>query len=129
MSDTSENSKDKGFFLNTHGISCIPCRCKRQFYHKESKTVKEDNKITTNTVEDRRNFKFNSGRNQSPDEIFKPESSLQAGSVEICSTGWDDKQNRITPEELEERIEKMETDIDVMKKDIDNIHKFKFKME
>ena len=72
MSDTTNESKDKGFHINTRGISCIPCRCKRQFYHKESKTVKEEGKVTTNTVEDRRNFKFG-GRNQSPDEIFKPE--------------------------------------------------------
>ena len=59
MSDTSEPNSDekaKGFFLTTHGISCIPCKCKKQFYHKESKTVKEGEKVTTNTVEDRRNL-------------------------------------------------------------------------
>ena len=48
MSDTSEPNSDekaKGFFLTTHGISCIPCKCKKQFYHKESKTVKEGEKL------------------------------------------------------------------------------------
>ena len=32
MSDISENSNDKGFRINARGISCIPCRCKRQFF-------------------------------------------------------------------------------------------------
>ena len=117
MSDTSDpNSDDKA-----KGFHCIPCRCKRQFYHKESKTVKEEGKITTNTVEDRRNFIIGSGRHQSPDEIFKPENTLQRGSVELCDTGWG-KGRTPTPEELEERIEKCETDIVEMKKDINIIN-------
>ena len=77
MSDTTNESKDKGFRINTSGISCIPCRCKRQFYHKETKTIKEDNKITTNTIVDKRNTKFGGGRHASPDDIFKPDSDLQ----------------------------------------------------
>ena len=124
MSDTSnDNSEnDKGFRINTRGISCIPCRCKRQLYHKETKTVKEDNKITTDTVVDKRNTKFGgNGRHTSPDDIFRDENTLQSGSVEICTTGWGSKQ--ITPEELEERIEKCETDISEVKKDIEVIQK------
>ena len=122
MSDISENSNDKGFRINAKGISCIPCRCKRQFYHKETKTVQEDNKITTNTIIDKRNTKFG-GRNVSPDEngIFQQE--RQFGSVEICDTGWSSKENRITPEELEERVECAETEITLMKKDITEIKK------
>ena len=116
MSDTTNESKDKGFHINTRGISCIPCRCKRQFYHKESKTVKEEGKVTTNTVEDRRNFKFG-GRNQSPDEIFKPENQLQAGSIEICDTGFGIGR-RPTPEENQERIFKLETEVEEIKKDM-----------
>ena len=50
MSEVSEESDNKGFYINTKGISCIPCRCKRQFYHKETTTVKENNITTTNTV-------------------------------------------------------------------------------
>ena len=112
----------KVFFINASGISCIPCRCKRQFYHRETKTVKEDNKITTDTVIDKRNTKFGgNGRHTSPDDIFRDENTLQSGSVEICTTGWGSKQ--ITPEELEERIEKCETDITEVKKDIEVIQK------
>ena len=70
MSDVTEESNDKGFRINARGISCIPCRCKRQFYHKETKTVKENNTITTNTVVDKRNTKFGGGRTTSPDDIF-----------------------------------------------------------
>ena len=123
MSDASEESDNKGFRINTKGISCIPCRCKRQFYHKETKTVKENNIITTNTVVDKRNTKFggSGGRHTSPDDIFKPDTNLQEGSVEICSTGWGKSQ--ITPEELEERLEVAETKIGLIKKDIDEIKK------
>ena len=122
MSDASEESNDKGFRINTKGISCIPCRCKRQFYHKETKTVKDNNIITTNTVVDKRNTKFGSaGRHTSPDDIFKPDTNLQEGSVEICSTGWGKSQ--ITPEELEERLEVAETNLGLIKKDIDEIKK------
>ena len=124
MSDTSEPSSDdkkKGFHLDSKGVHCIPCRCKRQFYHKESKTVKENDTITTNTVVDKRNTKFGSaGRNTSPDDIFKPDNNLQAGSIEICDTGWG--KSHITPEELEERVDKIETDIDLIKKDIEDIN-------
>ena len=127
MSDISENSNDKGFRINAKGISCIPCRCKRQFYHKETTTVKENNIITTNTVVDKRNTKFGAGRHTSPDDIFKPDTNLQEGSVEICSTGWGKSQ--ITPEELEERVEKLETDVDLLKKDIEDKNKPKSKLD
>ena len=128
MSDISENSNDKGFRINARGISCIPCRCKRQFFHQETKTTKENNIITTNTIIDKRNTKFG-GRNVSPDETGIFRSDMQNGGVEICSTGWNDKENRITPEELEERLEKLETDVDLMKKDIDDINKSKIKVD
>ena len=53
MSDTTgESEKKKGFFINAKGVSCIPCRCKRQSYHKETKTIKENNIVTTNVIED-----------------------------------------------------------------------------
>ena len=119
MSDVTDSDKTKGFFINASGISCIPCRCKRQSYHKETKTTKESNTVTTNVIEDRRNLKFGGGRNVSPDEngIFKTDG--QVGSVEICDNGWG--QNRITPEECEQRLEGTETDIEVIKKDIERL--------
>ena len=130
MSDKSDESdKKKGFFINANGLSCIPCKCKRQSYHKETKTVKENNIITTNVVEDRHNLKFG-GRHVSPDEngIFKTDK--QMGSVEICDTGWGKSQ--ITPEELEQKIEVTETDIEAIKKDIERleseINELKFKI-
>ena len=119
MSDTSNNSSKRGFRIDTKGISCIPCRCKKQIYHKETKTTTENNITTTNTIEDRRNMKFGSSRNVSPDVIFKPESALQHGSIEICNTGFGS--NRITPEELDERIDKLETSVEEVKKDVDEL--------
>ena len=119
MSDVTDSDMKKGFFINASGISCIPCRCKRQSYHKETKTTKESNTVTTNVIEDRRNLKFGGGRNVSPDEngIFKNDN--QTGSVEICDNGWG--QNRVTPEECEQRLEVTETDIEVIKKDIERL--------
>ena len=127
MSDISENSNDKGFRINARGISCIPCRCKRQFFHQKTKTTKENNIITTNTIIDKRNTKFGAGRHTSPDDIFKADTNLQTGSVEICDTGWGKSQT--TPEELEERVDKIETDIDLFKKDIEDINKYKLKID
>ena len=128
MSDTAEDDENnKGFHIDKKGFHCIPCRCKRQIYHKETKTVKENDKITTNTVVDKVNLKFgSSGRKQSPDEIFKAETETetQLGSVEICSTGWG--QTQVTPEELEEKIDKLETDVERIDKDVtilkNNLH-------
>ena len=123
MPDKSDDSdsKKKGFFIHAKGVSCIPCRFKRQSYHKETKTIKDNNIVTTNTVIDKRNIKFGStGRHVSPDEnnIFKNDG--QIGSVEICSTGWGTA-NKITPEECGQRIEENTTDIEVIKKDIERI--------
>ena len=122
MSDTTgESEKKKRFFINAKGVSCIPCRCKRQSYHKETKTIKENNIVTTSVIEDRKNFKMGStGRHVSPDgnNILKNES--QIGSVEICDTGWGTN-NRITPEECEERLDVTETDIETTKKDIQKL--------
>ena len=122
MSDTSNDNseKNKGSHINSDGISCIPCRCKRQFYHKETKTIKEDNKITTNTVIDKRNTKFD-GRNVSPNEntIFQAENQL--GSVEICDTGWNNQQNRITPEEVEEQVDELRVEVKEIKSDVEKL--------
>ena len=64
MSDTAEDDENnKGFHIDKKGFHCIPCRCKRQIYHKETKTVKENDKVTTNTVVDKVNLKFGEGSN------------------------------------------------------------------
>ena len=121
MSDTTESDKKKGFFINSRSISCIPYRYKRQSYHKETITIKENNIITTNVIEDRQNFKIGSaGRHMSPDgnNIFKNES--QIGSVEIYDTDWGTN-NRITSEEYEERLDIIERDIEIIKKDIQKL--------
>ena len=103
MSDTAEDEseKNKGFHIDKKGFHCIPCRCKRQLYHKETKTVKENDKVRTSTVVDKRSPKFGS-RNVSPDQIFRTDEADLTGSVAICDTGWG--QSQVTPEELEARI-------------------------
>ena len=97
-------------------------------FHQETKTTKEKNIIITNTVIDNRNTKFGStGRHQSRDDIFKAGNNLQTGSVEMCHTGWGKTQ--ISPEELEERVEKIEIRYWFNEKDIEDINKYKFKLD
>ena len=100
--------KNKGFHIDKKGFHCIHCRCKRQLYHKETKTVKENDKVTTNTVVDKITLKFG-GRNVSPDEIFLTDEADQT-SLAICDTGWG--QSQVTPEELEDKIAKPESEVE-----------------
>ena len=58
-------------------------------------------------------MKFGSGRHFSPDETGIFQTDNQMGSVEICDNGWG--QNRITPDECEQRLERTETNIEVKK--------------
>ena len=122
MSD-KDNNEDGGLHLSTDGINCLPCRCRRNLYHKATvKTTDENNITTINIVEDRSSFKM--GRGITPDNnIFKPEEN-QLGSVAVCDTGWGSKQ--ITPEELEQRVDKLETDIGKIEEEVDIIKKNTF---
>ena len=71
--------------------------------------------------------KGNCFRHQSRDDIFKAGNNLQTGSVEMCHTGWGKTQ--ISPEELEERVEKIEIRYWFNEKDIEDINKYKFKLD
>ena len=84
---------------------------------KKLNTTTENNKVTVNVVEDRSNFKIGKGRVETPDDnIFKPDTTHQIGSIEICDVGWGT--HKVTPEQNEERIDKIETEMKEMKKDI-----------
>ena len=84
----NKDGNDGGLSVNKDG------RCKRNTYHKETKTTTEDNKVIVNFVEDRSSFKIGKGRNVSPDDgIFKPDKTNQIGSVEICDTGWGEERD------------------------------------
>ena len=117
MTDYGKSDKN-GFRTDTKCISCIPCRCKRHFYHKETKTTAENSITTTNStnaIENRRNIRFGStGRHTSPDVSFRPENVLRSGSVEICDTGW-------APEELEERVDRLESSVEEIKNDVEDV--------
>ena len=120
MSDRTDSGNKKRFFIHGSGISCIPCRCKRQSYHKETKTTKGNDIVSTNVIEDRRNMKFGSaGRHVSPHENNIVKTGGQVGSVETCDAGFG--HHGITPEECEQRLEGTETDIEVIKRDIERV--------
>ena len=111
-------------FIYHDGFNCLPCRCRRNLYHKETvKTTDENNMTTINIVEDRSSFKM--GRGITPDNnIFKPEEN-QLGSVAVCDTGWG-RGKQITPEELEERVDKLETDVGKIEEEVDILKKNTF---
>ena len=44
---------------------------------------------------------------------------VKSEALEICDNGW--RQNRLTPEECEQRLEVTETDIEVITKDIERL--------
>ena len=118
------DNEDGGFRLSTDGINCLPCRCRRNLYHKETvKTTNENNVTTINIVEDRSSFKI--GRGVTPDNnIFKPEEN-QLGSIAICDTGWG-AGKQTTPKELEERVEKIEQNFDRIEEEVNELKKNTF---
>ena len=62
--------KTQVFILIRRDFTVYLVVARDRLYHKETKTVKENDKVTTNTVVDKRNLKFG-GRNVSPDKILK----------------------------------------------------------
>ena len=119
MSNKEEENKIGGFQLSKDGVNCLCCKFRKNTYHKETKTTTENNKVIVNVVEDRSSFKIGKGRVETPDDgIFKPDTSSQVPSIEICDTGWG-AGRRPTPEENQDRIFKLETDVEEIRKDID----------
>ena len=111
MSDNHQEPNEGGFHLNTDGLNCLPCKCRKKTFHKETKINTEGKTI----IVDKSSWKI--GRGSTPDDgIFKEGAVDQTGSVEICDTGWGQK--KVTPEECEQRIEKLETDVERIDKDV-----------
>ena len=107
MSDKKSN--EGGFHLNTDGLNCLPCKCRKKTFHKETKINTEGKTI----IEDRSSWKVG-GRGVTPDEneIFKTNAQDNEG-VDTVSTGWGSR--KPTPEE---RLEKVEEDVERIDKDV-----------
>ena len=116
------DKEDKGNInIDKESINCNFCRCGKKVLHKETKTTTDkDGNVVVNQVEDRTSWRIGNGRGATPDgnDVFKQDNQL--GSVEICDTGFGIGR-KPTPEENQERIFKLETDVEEMKKDIDDI--------
>ena len=71
-------------------------------------------------MEDRSSWRIGNGRGATPDgnDVFKQNSQL--GSVEICDTGFGIGR-KPTPEENQERIFKLETDVERIDKDVSQL--------
>ena len=62
MSDNHRETNEGGFHLNTDGLNCLPCKCRKKTFHKETKINHEGKTI----IEDRSSWKM--GRGITPDE-------------------------------------------------------------
>ena len=49
MSENQKESNEGGFHLNTDGLNCLPCKCRKQTFHKEIKINNEGKTV----IEDR----------------------------------------------------------------------------
>ena len=83
MSDSQKESNEGGFHLNTDGLNCLPCKCRKKTFHKETRINNEGKTI----IEDRSSWKVG-GRGVTPDEneTFKTNAQDNEG-VDTVSTG------------------------------------------
>ena len=116
------NKEDKGNInIEKGSVNCNFCRCGKKVFHKETKTTTDkDGNVVVNQVEDRTSWRIGNGRGATPDgnDVFKQDNQL--GSVEICDTGFGIGR-KPTPEENQERIFKLETDVERIDKDVEQL--------
>ena len=116
------DNEDKGNInIEKGSVNCNFCRCGKKVFHKETKTTTDkDGNVVVNQVEDRTSWRIGNGRGATPDgnDVFKQDNQL--GSVEICDTGFGIGR-KPTPEENQERIFKLETDVEEVKKDVEQL--------
>ena len=118
MTDKEDNDESEGGIqFKKDGLNCLPCRCKRNTLHKETKTTtNKDNEVVVNVIEERSSFRI--GRSVTPDaqNMFKTnETAIQSGDVSIADTGWGQTGRKMTPEEASDRIEKLEKQVEELK--------------
>ena len=116
------DKEDKGNInIEKGSVNCNFCRCGKKVFHKETKTTTDkDGNIVVKQVEDRSSWRIGNGRGATPDgnDVFKQNNQL--GSVEICDTGFGIGR-KPTPEENQERIFKLETDVERIDKDVSQL--------
>ena len=49
MGENQKESNEGGFHLNTDGLNCLPCKCRKQTFHEETKINNEGKTV----IEDR----------------------------------------------------------------------------
>ena len=113
-----KNEIDGGFSSTPSSLSCLPCRCRKHLYHKETTHTKDENKQVITIVEDRSSFSMGKRRGITPsDDIFKnTNDNIQLGDISICDTGFGRTGKQITPEETEEQLEELTEDMKEVKK-------------
>ena len=122
MDEKKTEENEGGLSLTPTSLNCLPCRCRKNTYHKETKTTTDKDTKTVSIIENRSSYKVGRGVTPSND-IFKPDQT--GASVAICDTGWG-KGRAPTPEECEQQIEKNADDIKDLK---DRLEKKMYKTE
>ena len=114
-----ETKQNDNFHLDKSSVSCNLCRCGRKAFHKETKTTtdKEGNTVV-NQVEERSSWRVGGRRGTTPDgnNIFKTNKDAKE-DIDTVDTGWGKAGTvrSITPEEAEERIIKLEHELEELK--------------
>ena len=114
-----ETKQNDNFHLDKSSVSCTLCRCGRKAFHKETKTTTDKEGNTgVNKIEERSSWRLGTGRGVTPDDqsIFR----INKGDREVIDTvdtGWGKvgTGRSITPEEAEERIIKLEHELEELK--------------
>ena len=117
-----EAKQNDNFHIDKGSVSCNFCRCGRKAFHKETKatTDKEGNTVV-NQIEERSSWRLGTGRGVTPDDqsIFRTNKDVKE-DIDTVDTGWGKvgTGRSITPEEAEERIIKIEHELEELKNKI-----------
>ena len=111
-----EAKQNDNFHIDKGSVSCNFCRCGRKAFHKETKTKtdKEGNTIV-NQIEERSSWRLGTGRGVTPDDQSICRTNKDAKEdIDTVDTGWGKvgTSRSITPEEAEERITKLEQELE-----------------
>ena len=114
-----EAKQNDNFHIDKGSVSCNFCRCGRKAFHKETRTTTDKaGNTVVNQVEERSSWRVGGRRGTTPDDnnIFKTNKDAKE-DIDTVDTGWGKAgtSRSITPEEAEERIIKLEHELEELK--------------
>ena len=114
-----EAKQNDNFHIDKGSVSCNFNRCGRKAFHKETKTTTDKaGNTVVNQIEERSSWRLGTGRGTTPDDqsIFRTNKDAKE-DIDVVNTGWGKvgTGRSITPEEAEERIIKLEQELEERK--------------